>query len=98
MLLLGLASAPGPEDGGEREEQQGAEDRAHRGARVGGERSAASGAATASAASDECDLATRYPGFWLHVVANFAYVLVAVALLLVLGLVVAELRAARAVA
>ena len=44
---------------------------------------------------DDCELATRYPGFWPHVIANFAYVVAAAALLVWLTVAVAELRAAR---
>ena len=43
-----------------------------------------------------CELADRYPGFWLHVVINLAYSATAVALLIALVPAVAELREARA--
>lgn len=45
--------------------------------------------------TDECALAERYPGFWVHVVVNFAYALLATGLLLALFSTVAELRRAR---
>lgn len=45
--------------------------------------------------TDECALAGRYPGFWLHVVVNFAYALLAIGLLIVLLSTVAGLRRAR---
>ena len=44
---------------------------------------------------DDCDLAARYPGFWPHVIANFAYAVVAAVSLAWLTVAVAELRAAR---
>src|SRR5215210_4693711 len=31
--------------------------------------------------ADECELATRFPGFWGHVIANFAYSVAAAGLL-----------------
>lgn len=44
---------------------------------------------------DECELATRFPGFWGHVIVNFAYVVAAVGLLVWLAFAVAGLREAR---
>jgi hypothetical protein len=44
----------------------------------------------------DCDLAERYPGFWEHVIANFAYFVAALALLFWLAVAVANLRDARA--
>jgi hypothetical protein len=46
-------------------------------------------------AQDECELATRYPGFWLHVLVNFGYALMTVGLLIALALAVPEFRKAR---
>ena len=46
--------------------------------------------------ADECDLATRFPGFWWHVIANIAYVVVVGVLLIALIGSVAEFRDARA--
>src|SRR4051812_45991402 len=43
----------------------------------------------------ECDLGTRYPGFWSHVIINFLYSLVALGLSLALAFALPELRAAR---
>jgi hypothetical protein len=45
---------------------------------------------------DDCELATRFPGFWPHVISNFAYVTAAVGLLACLAYAVVELREARA--
>ena len=45
---------------------------------------------------DECDLDTRFPGFWWHVVGNIAYVVVIGVLLMALIGRVAEFREARA--
>jgi hypothetical protein len=45
--------------------------------------------------SDDCDLGTRYPGFWSHVAVNFAYVLIAAGLLIALALTLPEFRRAR---
>jgi len=44
---------------------------------------------------DECSLATRFPGFWGHAIANLAYVLAATGLLLALYGAVGDLREAR---
>ena len=44
---------------------------------------------------DECELATRYPGFWGHAVINFAYVVASAGLLLWLGRTALALREAR---
>jgi hypothetical protein len=46
---------------------------------------------------DECDLGKRYPGFWSHVLINFAYALVALALLVVFAFAVLDFRHARRV-
>lgn len=45
---------------------------------------------------DECDLAVRFPGFWLHVIVSFAYAVAAAVLLLWVAGAVAELRRTRA--
>lgn len=45
---------------------------------------------------DECALARRYPGFWLHVVVNFAYAVVAAGLLIWLAAAVSRFRETRA--
>jgi hypothetical protein len=44
---------------------------------------------------NECDLHTRFPGFWVHAIVNFAYTLIAVGLLLALGQTVSDLRQSR---
>ena len=44
---------------------------------------------------NECDLHRRFPGFWEHAIANFAYTLAATGLLLALTAAVSELRHAR---
>jgi hypothetical protein len=44
---------------------------------------------------DDCDIATRYPGFWWHVVVNFLYSLAALGLVVALVAVVPDYRAAR---
>jgi hypothetical protein len=46
--------------------------------------------------ADDCALATRFPGFWPHTIANLAYLVAATGLLARLALAVVELRAARA--
>ena len=46
-------------------------------------------------AADECDLGTRYPGFWWHVIINLLYALVALVLLLTFALALPEFRKAR---
>jgi hypothetical protein len=46
-------------------------------------------------ARDDCELATRFPGFWPHVIANLAYAVAAAVSLGRLAFAVAELRAAR---
>jgi hypothetical protein len=46
-------------------------------------------------AADECDLGTRYPGFWRHVIINFVYALVTLALLVAFALALPEFREAR---
>jgi hypothetical protein len=45
--------------------------------------------------ADECELATRYPGFWLHVVVNFAYAVAALVAVVVLAGTAFDLREAR---
>ncbi len=40
----------------------------------------------------ECDLHRRFPGFWEHAIANFAYTLTATGLLLALGGAVSQQR------
>lgn len=49
-----------------------------------------------SLGGSECDLHERYPGFWWHVVVNFAYVAITTALLVALVAATADLRTARA--
>ena len=44
---------------------------------------------------NECDLHQRFPGFWGHAIVNFAYTLIAGALLVALGGAVSELRQSR---
>jgi hypothetical protein len=44
---------------------------------------------------DECALENRFPGFWVHAIANLAYTLVAAGLLIFLGAAVGDLREAR---
>ena len=44
---------------------------------------------------EDCDPATRFPGFWAHVILNFLYVVATAGLLLRLARAVAELREAR---
>src|SRR5262245_60735741 len=44
---------------------------------------------------DDCGLATRYPGFWGHVVINFVYALAALGLLVAFAVVLPEFRKAR---
>jgi hypothetical protein len=46
-------------------------------------------------AADECDLGTRYPGFWWHVIINLLYALAALVLLLMFAAVLPEYRKAR---
>ena len=46
-------------------------------------------------AEGECDLGKRYPGFWLHVIVNFAYTVVALGLVAAFALAVPEFRTAR---
>lgn len=43
---------------------------------------------------NECDLHRRFPGFWEHAIANFAYTIAATGLLLALAAAVSELRQA----
>lgn len=45
--------------------------------------------------SDECDLDERFPGFWWHVVANFAWALVETVLLIGVIASAADVREAR---
>ena len=45
--------------------------------------------------ADECDLETRYPGFWLHALANFAWALASVVSLGWLARTVVSVRQAR---
>ena len=45
---------------------------------------------------DDCALANRFHGFWLHVVINLGYVVAAVVVLVVLATAVTDLREARA--
>lgn len=44
---------------------------------------------------NECDLHQRFPGFWLHAIVNFAYILAATGALVALGGAVSELRERR---
>ena len=44
---------------------------------------------------NECDLHQRFPGFWVHAIVNFAYILVAALSLFALGGAVSELRDSR---
>lgn len=44
---------------------------------------------------NECDLHQRFPGFWVHAIVNFAYILAAALTLFALGGAVSELRASR---
>ena len=46
-------------------------------------------------AADECDLGTRYPGFWWHVIINLLYALAALVLLLTFAFALPEFRKAR---
>src|SRR4051812_43777471 len=43
-----------------------------------------------------CELAHRFPGFWLHVIANLVYVIVCVVALGVLAVAAGAMRKARA--
>ena len=45
---------------------------------------------------DDCELSTRFPGFWGNVIASFAYAVVGVGLLIWLAAAVTALRGARA--
>jgi hypothetical protein len=45
--------------------------------------------------ADECDLESRYPGFWVHALANFAWAVASVVSLGWLGRTVMEVREAR---
>jgi hypothetical protein len=45
---------------------------------------------------DDCDLASRFPGFWSHAIVNFVYLVVTVGLLVLLAAAVLDLRQARA--
>jgi hypothetical protein len=49
----------------------------------------------AQPAAGECDLGTRYPGFWWHVIINLLYALAALVLLLMLAFALPEFREAR---
>jgi hypothetical protein len=44
----------------------------------------------------ECDLATRFPGFWAHAILNLLWAVITGGLLLAVTLAVPQLRAARA--
>lgn len=44
---------------------------------------------------NECDLHRRFPGFWVHAIVNFAYILAATCALVALGGAVGELRESR---
>ena len=44
---------------------------------------------------DDCALANRFPGFWLHAVVNLGYAVAAVVVLVVLATAVGSLREAR---
>lgn len=44
---------------------------------------------------NECDLHQRFPGFWVHAIVNFAYIVAAVLSLFALGGAVSELRESR---
>ena len=44
---------------------------------------------------DECELATRYPGFWVHALVNFTYAVVSALALVWVGRAALELREAR---
>jgi hypothetical protein len=46
-------------------------------------------------AADQCDLGTRYPGLWWHVIINLLYALAALVLLLMFALALPEFRKAR---